>query len=97
MLSAVAAGLVAFLQAKSVWGILGFAIYLTAIRLSIDQMVGPLILGKAARVHPTLVIFCFLAGGALFGIVGVILAVPAALTVKVVLAGIYGEPLGGRG
>ncbi len=41
-------------------------------------------------------IFCFLAGGAMFGIVGVILAVPVALTVKVALAGIYGEPIGGR-
>ena len=61
----------------------------TALRLSIDQLVGPLVLGNAARVHPTLVIFCFLAGGALFGIVGVILAVPVALTVKVTLATIY--------
>jgi len=54
------------------------------------------LLGNAARVHPTLVIFCFLAGGALFGIVGVILAVPVALTVKVVLATIYDEPIGRR-
>lgn len=96
VLSAVAAGLVAFQEAKSVWSIIAFAIYLTAIRLSIDQLVGPLFLGSAARVHPTLVIFCFLAGGALFGIVGVILAVPFALTIKVVLATIYGEPVGGK-
>jgi predicted PurR-regulated permease PerM len=36
--------------------------------------------------------FCFLAGGALLGIVGVIVAVPAALTVKLVLANLYDEP-----
>jgi predicted PurR-regulated permease PerM len=95
-LSAVTAGLVALHEAKSVWSIIAYVIYASALRLSIDQLVGPLLLGNAARVHPTLVIFCFLAGGALFGIVGVILAVPLALTIKVVLAGIYGEPIGGR-
>ncbi len=95
-LSAVIAGLVAIQEAKSVWSIVAYAIYAAALRLSIDQLVGPLVLGNAARVHPTLVIFCFLAGGALFGIVGVLLAVPAALTIKVILATIYGEPIGGK-
>jgi hypothetical protein len=33
------------------------------------------------------------AGGALFGVIGVILAVPVALSVKVALATTYGEPL----
>ncbi len=94
-LSAVTAGLVAIQEAKSAWSIVAYVIYASALRLSIDQLVGPLVLGNAARVHPTLVIFCFLAGGALFGIVGVILAVPFALTVKVALATIYGEPIGG--
>ena len=86
--------MVAIQEAKSVWSIAAYAIYATALRLSIDQLVGPLVLGKAAQVHPTLVIFCFLAGGAVFGIVGVVLAVPIALTVKVVLAAIYEEPIG---
>ena len=91
-LSALIAGMVAVQEAKSIWSIGVYAIYAAALRLSIDQLVGPIVLGNAARVHPTLIIFCFLAGGALFGIVGVILAVPVALTVKVALATIYGEP-----
>jgi predicted PurR-regulated permease PerM len=95
-LSAVTAGLVAVQEAKSVWSIVAYAIYATALRLSIDQLVGPFVLGNAARVHPTLVIFCFLAGGALFGIAGVVLAVPVALTVKVAVATIYDEPFGGK-
>ena len=93
-LSAVTAGLVAVQEAKSVWSIVAYAAYAAALRLSIDQLVGPLVLGSAARVHPTLVIFCFLAGGAVFGLVGVVLAVPVALTVKVTLATIYGERIG---
>jgi predicted PurR-regulated permease PerM len=48
-------------------------------------------LGNAARVRPVVVIFCFLAGGALFGIVGMILAVPAALLIKVSLSVTYAE------
>jgi len=95
-LSAVTAGLVAVQEAKSAWSIVTYVIYASALRLSIDQLVGPAVLGNAARVHPTLVIFCFLTGGALFGIVGVILAVPFALTVKVALATIYKEPVGGQ-
>ena len=60
-------------------------------RISIDQLFGPLALGAAARLHPVLVIFCFLSGAFLFGVVGVIMAVPVALVVKVTLALLYDE------
>ena len=52
---------------------------------------GPLALSAAARPHPTLIIFCFLSSGILFGIAGVILAVPVALTTKITLAILYDE------
>jgi predicted PurR-regulated permease PerM len=54
--------------------------------------VGPVVLGQAARVHPALVIFCFLSGGILFGITGLIMAVPVALLLKVTLAVLYEDP-----
>lgn len=83
--SAVLAGLVAVHQAAAASAILAFIAYAIALRLSIDQFFGPLVLGKAARVRPVLVIFCFLAGGLLLGVSGVILAVPVALAIKVAL------------
>ena len=43
------------------------------------------------RISPVLIIFCFLAGGATFGIAGVILAVPVALVTKTTLAILYDE------
>jgi len=89
--SAVIAGLVAVQQASSAWNIIAYIIYATALRISIDQFFGPLVLGRAAYVPPVLVIFCFLAGGLLFGIVGVILSVPVALCVKALLREIYQE------
>ena len=90
--AAIIVGLVAVQQAATAGAILAFIAYAIALRVSIDQFFGPIVLGSAARVRPLVVMFCFLAGGLLFGIVGVILAVPIALTLKVVLAVLYHEP-----
>ena len=89
--AAVLAGLVALRQAESFEAIIAYAIYATALRLSIDQLLGPVVLGHAARLHPTIIIFCFLSGGLLFGIAGLIMAVPVALAIKVTLATLYHE------
>ena len=85
------AGLVAIQQAKGPWNILEYIMYAIALRISIDQFFAPIVLGKAAYLRPVLVIFCFLTGGMLFGVVGVIMAVPAALTVKAFLGEVYQE------
>ncbi len=89
--SALIAGLVAVRHATGLGPIIGYAIYAAALRLSIDQLLGPVVLGVAAELHPVLIIFCFLAGGALFGIPGIILAAPIALAVKTTLAVSRGE------
>jgi predicted PurR-regulated permease PerM len=90
--AAVIAGLVAVHNAAGIGAIIAYALYATALRIPIDQLFGPLALGTAARVHPVLVIFCFLSGALLFGVIGVIMAVPIALVVKVTLALLYDEP-----
>lgn len=87
--AAVLGGLVAVRQAASSWDIAAYVVYVVALRLSIDQLVGPIVLGKSARLRPVVVIFCFLVGGSLFGVVGVILSVPAALAVKSTLSVLY--------
>jgi len=92
--SAIIAGLVAVREAQSAWNIVAYVIYATALRISIDQFFGPLVLGRAAYVRPALVIFCFLAGGLLFGVVGVVLAIPVALTIKISLYELYKEERG---
>jgi predicted PurR-regulated permease PerM len=90
--AATIAGLVALSQATGIWDVVAYTIYAVALRVSIDQFLAPVVLGRAGNVHPTLIIFCFAAGGILFGFVGVILAVPVALSIKVVLETIYDEP-----
>ncbi|MFZ0728769.1 MAG: AI-2E family transporter, partial [Methylovirgula sp.] len=71
-------------------------IYAIALRISIDQVLGPVALGTAARLHPVVIIFCFLAGGVLFGLPGIILAVPVALTVRTALSVLRAEANGLR-
>lgn len=89
--SAVIAGLVAVREAAAAWNIIAYVIYAVLLRVSIDEFYGPIVLGKAAYVPPVLVIFCFLAGAILFGVVGIVLAVPVALTVKASLYELYKE------
>jgi predicted PurR-regulated permease PerM len=91
VIAAAIAGLVALQHNSSLAAIISYGLYLAALRLTIDQLLGPLLLGAAGRVHPMLVIFCFLAGGSLFGIVGVITAVPIALAIRATLATLYDE------
>lgn len=95
--SALIAGLVAIRTATGVGPVIGYAIYAIVLRLSIDQILGPLVLGAAATVSPVVIIFCFLVGGALFGVPGIVLAVPAAVAVRTSLAVLRDEPppLGG--
>jgi predicted PurR-regulated permease PerM len=89
--AAVIAGLASLRTASGIINIVEYAAYATVLRLSIDQIVGPIVLGRAAHVHPVLIIFCFLAGGIVLGIPGIVLAVPLALLVKSTLATVYGD------
>jgi predicted PurR-regulated permease PerM len=94
MASATLVGLLS-LEQHGFWAVVAFAVYVTIFRLLIDRVVGPLILGQAARIHPVVVMFAFLAGGLFLGVAGVILAVPVAASVKVVLAHYYSQPTRG--
>jgi predicted PurR-regulated permease PerM len=92
ILSFVAFGLIV-VQQRSFGTIIGFGVFAIALRIAIDQLVAPLVLGRAAKIPALVVIFSFLAGGTIFGILGIILAIPAAATVKIVLTNLYeGEP-----
>ena len=70
--------------------LMGFVLFL---RLSIDNLVGPLVLGQAARLHPVVIIAGFVCGAMLFGVVGLLLAVPAAVCIKITLEHYYAEPI----
>ena len=69
--------------------LMGYAILL---RLVIDNALGPLVLGRAAKLHPVAIIFSFIVGASLFGIIGLLLAVPTAACIIIVLGHYYAEP-----
>jgi predicted PurR-regulated permease PerM len=49
-----------------------------------DYILAPFILGKAVKLHPLVILFAALAGGNLGGILGLVLAVPVAATLKII-------------
>ena len=57
----------------------------TILRHAEDYLVIPAIIGRAVRLHPAIVIFALLSGGAVFGLLGIVLAVPIAATLRLVL------------
>ncbi len=63
----------------------GIIVFYTVIRQVEDQIVMPVVVGRAVELHPILVIFAVLAGGALLGVLGTLLAVPVAASIKVML------------
>jgi len=54
-----------------------------------DNLVMPFVVGRAVELHPVATIFAVLAGGAMFGTLGMLLAVPAAAAIKIVLDFLY--------
>jgi predicted PurR-regulated permease PerM len=63
----------------------GLAITYVILRQVEDQLVMPIIVGRAVHVHPLVTIFAVLTGEKIAGVLGMILAVPIAATIKVVL------------
>jgi predicted PurR-regulated permease PerM len=75
------------------WAPIGLAIAVaityTVLRQIEDNFVMPLVVGRLVRLHPLVVIFSVLAGASLFGILGLLLAVPVAATLKIVAIYLY--------
>jgi predicted PurR-regulated permease PerM len=64
------------------------------IRQAEDQLVMPIVVGRAVHVHPLVTIFAVVVGGRIAGILGALLAVPSTAAAKVVLDYAY-PPVGG--
>ena len=82
-------GIVAVVDGHGLWAFAAFMGLAVFLRVSVDNVVGPLVLGRAVTLHPVVVIIAFLIGASLFGIIGVFVAVPVAAAVKIVLATWY--------
>jgi predicted PurR-regulated permease PerM len=81
------------LHGGTAWTLTCMGAFWFAVRQAIDQVVGPIVLGRAVRLPPVAVIFAFLAGGALLGLLGLLLAIPAAALFKLLLDTYYALPI----
>jgi predicted PurR-regulated permease PerM len=76
---AIVAGLLSVLVALATAGLTG-AIIVAAVAFLVQQfdsdLLAPVVFGKALSLHPVVVLVAITAGGALFGLIGVFLAVP---------------------
>lgn len=76
-------GLIVLFQdpAKAMWT----ALFLLGLQQVDGFVITPLVMGRKLKVSPFLVVAAIIAGGALFGVVGVLLAVPVAAVVQMVM------------
>lgn len=78
----------AFAQSGTQTAILVIVIYVV-LRQVEDQLVMPVVIGRAVHLHPVVTIFAVLVGLSTYGILGGLLGVPAAAAVNVVFRELY--------
>ncbi|MCY8506514.1 AI-2E family transporter [Bacillus atrophaeus] len=86
--------------------LLKLVIVWTIVQLIEGKLISPQIMGKNLHIHPITIIFVLLTAGKLFGVVGIILAIPGYAVVKVITthlfdwfkmrSNLYGEEKNGR-
>ncbi|NJD55947.1 MAG: AI-2E family transporter [Nitrospirae bacterium] len=77
VISCTAAALIAFVQFKSAGAVVHVLGLYIVVKLADDFFIQPMTIGRSVRLHPMLLIISIIAGQKLFGILGMILAVPA--------------------
>lgn len=58
-------------------------------RMIQDYFITPYVIGRITKLHPLVILFSVLAGGNLYGILGVLLAVPIAASIKIIIEFIF--------
>ncbi len=90
MISAVIVALVA-LQLHNPTSMALMVGYAIALRFVIDDVLAPPVLGRSVTVHPVVVMLAYALGAVLFGVTGLLLAVPVAACIRIGLEAAYGD------
>lgn len=83
--------LVALVQFPTVWTAVGTALMLLTVQMAIGNFVAPKLMGERLNLSPVVVLLSLVFWGWLWGIVGALLSVPIASTIKIVCENV--EPL----
>lgn len=95
LIAAALAGTVAFSSHGTDTTIVVLVVYFI-VRQVEDQVVMPLVIGRAVHLHPVITIFAVLVGLSTWGILGGLLGVPVAAAINVTLHELYPEETGGH-
>src|SRR5574343_188491 len=87
----VAAVIASLIQHGDIGHLLGVALVFTVGQLIESYILTPKLVGDRIGLHPVAVIFAIMAGGQLFGFIGVLLALPAAAVLNVLFNYLYEE------
>lgn len=90
-ISCLVAGTVAYFTAEhhALTAVLVTVLTLLAINVIFDNLIAPRIVGRKVGLHPLVSLLAVLIGGAAFGFIGVLLAVPLVASVKVAIERFY--------
>ncbi|RJQ44435.1 MAG: AI-2E family transporter [Nitrospiraceae bacterium] len=86
VMACAAASLIAFTQFNSTIAVLNMIILYIAIRLIDDLAIQHVTLGKIIKLHPMLLVITIMSGYMLFGVIGMVVAVPAVSVIQKVLS-----------
>lgn len=91
LVTTIAGGLAAFTTAQhhQILCTVVVLIGLIGINQTFDWLIMPRVVGQKVGLHPLIVIFAIMAGGVLFGVIGMLLAMPAAGAVKLTLQTLF--------
>jgi predicted PurR-regulated permease PerM len=67
------------------------ALSIIAINQITDNLISPKVVGRAVGLHPAISILSLLIGGKLFGLAGMVLAVPVAASIRIMILEIRPE------
>jgi AI-2 transport protein TqsA len=79
---------IAFIQFESYGSIVWLAILLVLIQLSVGNFMDPRIVGRSLNLSPLMVLFSLIFWGWLWGIIGMFLAVPISVIIKIIFENI---------
>jgi predicted PurR-regulated permease PerM len=86
IIGAVASSAAAYIQFGTVMAVVKVLLFFTALKIFDDTVLVPNILKRAVKIHPIVIVFALTAGGELFGLWGVVFAMPVACIIKVLVS-----------
>ena len=86
---AVPAIVITLINGKEPISVLYIIIAFAIVQLIDNIIIQPLVLSKSVNLHPLIIVFAVLIGGQFFGLLGMLLAVPAAGIIKVTSSELY--------